>query len=237
MEEGGVDIMIVDVNQEEDEDYDNWAMDDLTGEAISAELVAEARSEEMEFMKNIDLYEEVDTGECWRKTGRAPISTKFIDRNKGTREEPLVRCRLVARNFKTKGDKDRHDLFAATPPLEGKKMLFRMAVVKQRKHSLRKNTENCSPLKLLFVDVKKAHLNAKVKEGDEIYVELPEEARAGHGRCGKLKRWLYGMRPAASAWEEEYSSKLVEVGFRRGKAATTVFVNEQAGVRCVVHPG
>ena len=41
----------------------------------------------------------------------------------------------------------------------------------------------------MFIDVRKAHLNAKVKEGESIFVELPEEAEAV-GKCGKLKRWL-----------------------------------------------
>jgi hypothetical protein len=128
-----MDVLEVAVNQEDDEDYSEWAADDLSGKMISRKLVEEARAEEVAFMKGIDLYDEVDVEECWRKTGKPPVSTKFIDQNKGTEEDPLVRCRLVARNFKTKGDKDRQDLFAAMPPLEAKKMLFRMAVVKQRR--------------------------------------------------------------------------------------------------------
>ena len=36
--------------------------------------------------------------------------------------------RLVARDFKLKGEKDRSDIFAAMPPLEAKKLLFRKAV-------------------------------------------------------------------------------------------------------------
>ena len=53
-----------------------------------------------------------------------------------------------------------------------------------------KGTLRGRKMKLLFIDVRKAHLNGKCK-GD-VYVELLEEARA-QGRCGKLKRWLYGM--------------------------------------------
>ena len=53
--------------------------------------------------------------------------------------------------------------------------------------------------KLLFVDVKKAHLNPVC--GEDVYIELPEECGAPLGTCGKLAYWLYGFRPAASAWE------------------------------------
>ena len=44
------------------------------------------------------------------------------------------------------------------------------------------------------VDVKKAHVNSWCdKEG---WVELPD-AFEEHGRCAKLRRWLYSMRKAA----------------------------------------
>ena len=43
---------------------------------------------------------------------------KWADTDKGTEEEPLVRCGLVARDIQGKDEKDREDLSAATPPLE-----------------------------------------------------------------------------------------------------------------------
>ncbi len=49
--------------------------------------------------------------------------------NKGGEDgDQDVRCRLVGRDFKPKGEKDRDDLFAATPPLEAKNILFSFAV-------------------------------------------------------------------------------------------------------------
>ncbi len=68
---------------------------------------------------------------------------------------------------------------------------------------------------MMLIDVKKAHLNGVVEEGEEVFVELLEEAEAP-GKVGKLKRWLYGMRPAAKGWEDQYSSNLVREGFRKG---------------------
>ena len=55
------------------------------------------------------------------------------------------------------------------------------------------------------------------------------------GQCGRLRRWLYGMRQAASALERGYSEKLVAMGFEKGIAAPTVFFWKSKGVRCVVH--
>ena len=41
----------------------------------------------------------------------------------------MIQSRPVARGFKMKGDNDRFDIFAAMPPLEAKRMLFRMAML------------------------------------------------------------------------------------------------------------
>ena len=56
---------------------------------------------------------------------------------------------MVARDFKG-GDKDRDDLFAATPPLESKRLLLSRTATGVNGKLTRK---------LLFIDSKKAHLN------------------------------------------------------------------------------
>ena len=70
----------------------------------------------------------VKKSEAYRVTGKAPISTKWVDTDKshGTGERK-VRSRWVARDFKAKGEKDRKDLLSATPPLE----LLRYVVSRQ----------------------------------------------------------------------------------------------------------
>eukprot|EP00973_Karenia_brevis_P065776 9141607-Karenia_brevis.AAC.1 len=60
-----------------------------------------------------------------------------------------IRSRMVAQNYNG-ADKGRDDLFAETPPLEAKRMLFRRAVTMRKDGRSRK---------LMFIDVKKAHLN------------------------------------------------------------------------------
>ena len=103
-----------------DLEFEEEFRDNRTGENLDPELVAKARSEEVEFMAKIGLYKEVDITECLEMTGRPPISTRWVDVNKGSTESPDVRCRLAARDFKPKGEKDRSDIFAAMPPLEAK---------------------------------------------------------------------------------------------------------------------
>ena len=172
-----------------------WAEDDVNGKELDIELVRKARAEEMQFIKGIPLYEEKDVSESWKVTGAAPISAKWVDTDKGRGEIIDIRSRWVARDFKVKGDRDREDLFAAMPPLEAKKVLFKMAAMRMSRSRWGKKSR-----KLLFIDVRKAHLNGVCEE--DVYVELLLEAGAP-GKCGKLLRWLYGMRGAAQAWEKD----------------------------------
>ena len=202
--------------------------DGRSGEALDPELVKKSRKEELGFMKKIDLYEEAPIEECWGRTGKPPVDTKWVDANKGTKERPDVRCRMVARDFKPKGEKDREDLFAAMPPLEAKKLLFKKAAMGKREW----RNGRWARQKLMFIDVKKAHLNGVVGEDDHVYISVPPGV-CPPGRCWKLKRWLYGMRPAASAWESDYSEKLDEFGMKKGCAVPTAFFDESRDMRCV----
>ena len=71
--------------------------------------------------ENFGVYEDATIEECFAETARAPVGTKWIDVSKGTAENPNICCRLVARDFKPKGQKDRADLFASMPPLEARR--------------------------------------------------------------------------------------------------------------------
>ena len=63
---------------------------------------------------------------------------------------------------------------------------------------------------LMFIDVRKAHLNAVCEE--EEWVGLPEQFWE-HERYARLRSWLYGMRKADAGWEEDYAEKIVAEGF------------------------
>ena len=224
----------VDAVEPDEAEYEVEVADDTydgkTGELLSPELVNEARKEELGFMRQIELYDEVPLSECWEATGKPPIDTRWVDVNKGTVDDPDLRCRLVARDFKPKGERDRGDLFAAMPPLEAKKLLFHRAAMQKPQW----RGGRWQKQKLMFVDIKKAHLNGKVGENEAAFISLPEGCCAP-GMCGRLRRWLYGMRPAASAWEQDYSEKLAEVGMAKGRSAPTAFYDKDRCLRCVVH--
>ena len=174
---------------------DEEAWDDVRGGWLDREKVREARLEEVGYMERKKLWDEVSRSAA---SGHRIVSVKWVDTNKGTEENPEIRCRLVARDFRG-FDKDREDLFAATPPWELKKLLMSHAA----------DRSNGKTRKMLLIDVKKAHLNSECTE--DVFIELPQELGAAQDKVGKLRRWLYGFRPAAAAWEAHYANKLEEV--------------------------
>ena len=220
--EGDVDMDEVDASELvvnlEDEGAGQFAGCWEAGEdlELDPEKVAEARKEELEFMLGIGVWEESTWEDCLANTGKPPVTTKWVDIDKGRNGEVKVRSRLVARDFRVKGDDRQFEVFAAMPPIEAKRLLFRMAMMDGAVGGDKRR----GAVKLMFVDIKKAHLNGKLTEEKYAYVQLPLEAGGGIGR---LRRWLYGMRPAASAWEEDYSNNLESIGFKRGKSASTTF--------------
>ena len=116
------------LNQEDDDPRGaSLHFDTKTEKELDERAVAAARKEEIEFMRQIKLYDKVDWEECIRMTGRPPVSSKWVEVDKGTAEKPDVRCCLVALDFRVKGEGHRDDFFAAMPPLEPKKLLFKMA--------------------------------------------------------------------------------------------------------------
>ena len=93
------------------------------------------------------------------------MSVKWVDTNKGTQADMMVRSRLVARDFRG-SDKDRDDLFAGTPPLEAKRLSISTAAMRRKDRGWRK---------MLFIDVRKAHCNPRCEE--DVYIQLPEECK------------------------------------------------------------
>ena len=112
-----------------------------------------------------------------------PTTTKWVKRKK-------IRSRSR--------DGPRDQLYAAMPPLETKKALFANGAGTCRARRI----QGEDAVKLKFVDVKEAHQNQNVELADEF---------SAHGKNARLRKWIDGIRKAASAWEDDY----LRVGFRR----------------------
>ena len=58
---------------------------------MDVEEVKAARKEEMAFVKGMPVYKEVDVKECRNKTGKVPMTTKWVDVEKRDMEKSMVR--------------------------------------------------------------------------------------------------------------------------------------------------
>ena len=148
-------------------DFENFfdyeaTYDEYTGAELPPELVEKAKQEELETYRKHAVYTKMPRSECFRITGKPPIGVRWVISNKGDAKNPEIRARLVAKEIKR--DK-REDLFAATPPLEAKKVLFSQCVSRRSKSG--------KPLKLAFIDIKRAYFHAPAIR--KVFVELPSE--------------------------------------------------------------
>ena len=209
---------------EDTETREYW--DDLSGRELDPKLVKKARMEEIKEINKHNVYEKVPIEECWTNTGKDPIGTRWVDVNKGDDANPEYRSRLVAQEIKRD---NREDLFAATPPLEAKKMLMAMAVTEGiGYHRGDKKGGN----KLEFIDVRRAYFHARARR--LVYVKLPEEDNE-EGKCGRLIKAMYGTRDAAQNWEYEYVEFMEGIGFRRGQSTPCIFWHKDKDIRAVIH--
>ena len=215
--------------------YSGRFKDDLTGQVLKDSLVLAARKKEMEFFHSRGVWEKVPRLRAFQRTGRPPISVRWVDVNKGDEVEANYRSRLVARQLKAT-DTSGNSYFAPAPPLEALRTVLSLAMTKCGDHQPVWDPLSPHRQQLSFIDVKRAYFNAKVdREAAPCFVELlPEDPDKGK-MCGELLRHMYGTRPAADGWQEEYSTALVRMGFVQGIASPNVFWHKARKISCSVH--
>ena len=209
--------------------------DSVAGQPLVTELVDAARSKELEYFASKNVWYLRPRTEAYQKTGRSPITVKWIDVNKGDDENPNYRSRLVAREIRLPGE---DPLFAPTPPLEALRTVLSLAVTDLEgvpRHDRRGDSEMRTQISV--IDISRAYFNAvKDPEADPAYVALPKE-HPGHsqGLCGLLRVHMYGTRPAADGWHGEYSKFLMSLGFTMGDASACVFRHVKKRLVTSVH--
>ena len=76
------------------------AIDDVKGGELEVEDVMGAKDEEMSYVFAREVYKPSSLQMCREITGRAPLATGWVDTNKGDRQKPNHRSRLVAKEVK-----------------------------------------------------------------------------------------------------------------------------------------
>lgn len=195
------------------------AWDDVNNVFLDSEKVKEARQVEMDFFHKLGVYKRVPRERVKEMDGKM-ISTEWLDMNKGDRDKPNYRSRLVGREFNDGRD---DTLYASTPLLQALRYIVSHAstIDPARKHECRE---------LMINDVRRAYLYAKQKRN--VFINLPKEDQdAKEGEVGQLLLCLYGTRDAAKEWQGTLSDHLVTLGFEPGKGLPSVFHHGARGIR------
>ena len=172
------------VDEEHDVEMEE-ACDDVSGKALDPKQVKKARKEEIEYVHKMGFYVKVPVAECFKQTGKALITVRWIDINKGDNEKPNYRFRLIAREINTY---KRGDFFAATPPLEALKIVISMAA-----------TGNKGEV-IMINDISRAYFHARAER--DVYVRLPDEDRGG-------RRTIMWETPIFDVWNQGRREELV----------------------------
>ena len=100
--------------------------DEVTGLPLDPKQVADAIKDELMFMRELQVYHGVLVSYL-DKSGLKAIGTRWVYTNKGDVANPFIRARLVAQGTKRViylTPEDASSTFAATPPLEGLKVML-----------------------------------------------------------------------------------------------------------------
>ena len=168
--------------------------------------------EEKDFMDRMGVYDVVPRSTATEKGCRV-FRTRWVTVNEESDDAPQLRAGWVAKEFRGRcGDK--HEYFSETPDLA----LVKAVIA----HAARLAGED---IVVAVFDVRRAYFYAKEKR--DTFVELPfyvpAEFRAAH--VGKLRKVLYGTRPAAASWGDELRGGLVSCSLTVGAVWNFCFHN------------
>ncbi len=208
--------------------------DAVSGQPLEPALVRAARKKELEYFDHKQVWRKRPRAEALAKTGKRPISVRWIDVNKGDDDAPNYRSRLVAREIRKPGE---DPIFAPTPPLESLRTVISLAATDITGEAKKiRNPTSDRRTQVSFIDISRAYFCAATDPEDPTYVELPAEDSDHGTMCGLLLKHMYGTRRAADGWHCEYAGRLVnELGFEVGDASACVFYHKARGIRCSVH--
>ena len=161
--------------QEASQGYSGKFKDDITGQVLRDELVREARRVELDFFNKKGVWMKVPYEEARKRTGKPPITVRWVDTNKGDEVEENYRSRLVARQLKAH-DHSNTSYFAPAPPLEALRQIISVAVTEIGSHKPILDPRSPKRSQLSFVDIKRAYFNALIDPKDPpTYVRLPSD--------------------------------------------------------------
>lgn len=103
---------------------DEKFIDDHTGQPLDPIVCRAARKKEMDFVRDKGSWVKRSVNECWKRTGRPPVTVRWVETSKGDDVTPNIRSRFVARQIRGPGQ---DAVFAPTPPLETLRTVLSLA--------------------------------------------------------------------------------------------------------------
>ena len=207
--------------------------DDLTKQELPKLLVQAARRKELEYFESKSVWKRVPISEAHRIAGRAPITVRWVDVNKGDDEVPDIRSRLVARQIRGANE---DPMFAPTPPLEALRTVLSYAATDMEGEKPKcRDGRSPNRVQLSLIDISRAYFNAHCDPANPTFVNFPTEDSGHRDTCGLLLKHMYGTQAAADGWQQEYSSTMIKLGFIQGVASPCVFWHKERELVCSVH--
>ena len=196
--------------------------DSVTGQPLEPTLVKAVRKLEVEYFDAKEVWEKRPRAEALARTGKAPISVRWIDTNKGDDDAPNYRSRLVAREIRRRG---KIPIFAPAPPLESFRAVVSLAataVAGPPKHE--RNPRSQHRTQLSVIDISRAYFCAATGPEDPTYVESQIEDPEHGVVVVRLLKHMCGTRKARDGWHEEISGTLTsKLGFPKEVPSACIF--------------
>ena len=203
-------------------------VDDISGASLDPQKVKEARQVELDWLRKEKVYERVPASHA----KGALLKLKWVDVNKGDKENVKIRSRIVAKEVK-KAKKPHEQMgaaetFSATPPIESVFTLLSIFMNKRK---------DGKKVKLASWDISRAHFMGTAQR--EIYVELPPEDQVLPGdtepMVGRLLRSMYGTQDASKIFQDDYHKFLETKGATFCKLCPAIYKVEDRDVIGLVH--
>ena len=191
--------------------------DKSTGLPLDPQLVKASRAEEMAYMEELEVLKPSTEDACLAATGRPPIPTAWVDIDKGDRERPNVRSRLVAQETRWRSALDPTDwaaTFAATPPYEAFKMQLSMLMTGARPES------PMDERVLMLIDISRAHLHSPLDR--DVFVRVD-------GVVYQLCKAMYGLRDAGASFDRKVEKTMGAMDVTLGKFSVCLGVRYMDG--------
>ena len=172
------------------------AKDDVTGHPLDIGLTYEGMLRELRALESLAVGDVIWHVDPKQKV----ISTRWVSNAKAERvdgrENHIVRCRVVARDFAQGATASQLGISAATSSAEALRTFLFYAGSKRQN--------------IVGLDVSTAFLFAELDEDNKIVIKLPDGVKSRDGRRGymRLKKALYGLRVAAQTWPRHLAKLL-----------------------------